>query len=137
MEKPRNTIYGIRILYVSAIGLAVALLFLVYDEIRKDFTVELGIAFLIPFAGWFYLIHLLSKGRFWVRSVFLALTIISALKGLMGLSGPSGSWGILLWLLNVLALYFLYRKDSSAWFANKLMEENLKRIEKQQRKGNS
>lgn len=130
MQKPKNTIYGTRILCASAIVSTVAIAYLAFGQVGGNFGFELAVAFLLPILGWFYLVFLLSRGRFWVRSIFLALTIINCLQVLLSMSSTGGLLGVLLLILNVFALYFLYRKDSNAWFADILMEETLKRQQK-------
>ncbi len=134
MQKPKNVIYGSRILYASVILLPVLIIYFVTGSSGTKFDIELITVMMIPVAGWLYLVYLLSKGRFWVRSVFLALTIINALKILPIILTPEGLFGLLLLLPNATALYFLFRKDSNAWFAHYLMEENLARIAKRQKK---
>lgn len=134
MQKPKNTIYGVRVLYLSVAILAIVIGSLVFDKSMIGSVVDMVCLFFIPIGGLFYLIYLLSKGKFWVRSVLLAGTIISGIKVILGIAGIDGIMGISLWLMNVLALYFLYRKDSNTWFANNLMQENLKLIEKQRKR---
>lgn len=86
----------------------------------------------IPVAGMAYFVWLLTKGVFWVRSVFLALTIINVFNLITGrlflLTGTCTGAASAIWIMQVAALVLLYRKESNAWFAAKLMDNNLKRL---------
>ena len=130
MEKPKSVTYGIRLLYISAILITVALLFL-YAGSGSSVT-DLFFMVILPASILFYFIRLLSKGKFWVRSVLLALTIINIVKLLLGFFVPSFGGQIILTLILLVilvrALFYLYTKEASAWYAHLLMEETTKKL---------
>jgi len=128
MERPKSVTYGIRLLYISASLIIIVLLFL-YAHSGSSIT-DLFFMVILPASIIFYFIHLLSKGKFWVRSVLLALTIIGVGKQLLGnIAFPPGIViTLFLAIMPIRALFYLYSKEASAWYAHLLMEETAKKL---------
>jgi hypothetical protein len=127
MQKPKSVTYGIRLLYISTIITAVILLFL-YSNLASSVS-ELFLMVLIPICAGFYFIHLMSKGKFWVRSVFLAGIILDVIKMLLGLLvGSVDLIYVLFLIIPSIALFYLYSGEANQWYSQLLMDETLKNI---------
>ena len=127
MQKPKSVTYGIRLLYISTIFTAVILLML-YSSLTSSVS-ELFFIVLIPICTAFYFIHLLSKGKFWVRSVFLVVIILDVIKMLLGfLFGSVGLIYLLFLLMPSIALFYLYSGEANQWYSQLLMDETLKKM---------
>jgi hypothetical protein len=129
MQKPKSVTYGIRLLYLSTIITAIILLIL-YSNLISSVS---GLFFmvLIPICIAFYFIHLMSKGKFWVRSVFLVVIILDVIKMLLGfLFGLVGLIYLLFLLMPSIALFYLYSGDANQWYSQLLMDETLKKIKR-------
>jgi len=133
MKKPENVIYAVRMLYLAAI-ITFAILVPYILDLGKESSIDTFILFGGLIALDVYFIWLLSKGKFWIRSVFLVSVIIGSFKELLIIlqseSGLVRVGLIIVCFLQIRALYLLYKKDSSTWYAEILMEENLKKLAK-------
>jgi hypothetical protein len=129
---PQSVTYAARLLYVAAAVFFIEVYFLGNTANMPLFDVLL--LMVIPVAGMVYFIRLLTKGVFWVRSVFLAITIIHVFNLITGklfvLNGTYLVAGLFILLMQVAALRLLYKKESNAWYTAKLMDDNLKRLKK-------
>ncbi|MDP3968502.1 MAG: hypothetical protein Q8Q02_09475 [Nocardioides sp.] len=82
------------------------------------FTLVIGVALMVLFAVF------IGKGANWARIVYTVLAGLSLVFGLLGLLNPAGP--VLLVLLSVIGLavtaatlWFLWQKESSAWFTGR------------------
>jgi hypothetical protein len=127
MQKPKSVTYGIRLLYVQVVVVTLLLGWL----IQGMSTLDAVFVLVLPIAAIIYFIRLLSKGTFWIRSVLLVGAIFNVIRLLTDItyffSSVVGWVMILLLFLEIRALFYLYSKESNAWYAHILMEENLKK----------
>jgi len=126
---PQTVKNAAKLLYVAAAIFFIAAYFLGREARMSLFDVLLLMG--LPVAGMVYFIWLLTKGVFWVRSLFLAITIIHAFNLITGrifiLNGTYFVVGLFIWLMQIAALRLLYKKESNAWYSAKLMDDNLRR----------
>lgn len=96
-----------------------------YDQSVVDASVALGIAtgVVISLVGvllWFLMAHLNAKGKSWARIVATVLFAVSVVSFLCSFMQPNALVTIVLNLVLVAigaaAVFFLWRKDSAAWF---------------------
>jgi hypothetical protein len=130
MQKPKSVIYGVRVLYASTIALAVFFGLILFNNDAGQPVSDMFFLLGLPVILYFYFIYLLSKGRFWVRSVLLGITIIGGIKLILSFGNGAAFLGLLILCLEVIALRFLYSKESNVWYAEQLASDTQKSLEK-------
>jgi hypothetical protein len=142
---PRSVATAVRVMYAGAaaslIGIVIDLT--TFGSLRSDLHsrspsltpaqlttavhVEIGLAIaggLIGAALWIWMAQSSKAGRGWARitsTVFFAIDTISALLGASGASGLSvggaaRAYGIVVWLIGLVAIIFLWQRASSDYF---------------------
>lgn len=141
-ERPQTLTTAVRLMQAGGVLALLSLLtiFFMQDEMRTiaeqtaqdagtavdvDAIVSLAVTVALVFgligAGlWFLMAHLNGKGKSWARIVATALFGISLLFFVLGLSQPTPGISRILGIVNILigagAVYFMYRKESSAYY---------------------
>ncbi len=96
-----------------------------YDEAIVDFSLAVGVGFALVLsvlgaALWFLMAFLTVKGKGWARIVATVLYVIYVLYSIGGLVQPSSmlalALSIIVLIIGAVATFFLWRKDSTAWF---------------------
>jgi ATP-dependent Zn protease len=122
IERPSDVTRAIQLLYASiAIGF-VSSIFRLASEVSGA---PIAFAFipLILFFGLFaFLVFKISKGRNWARIAFLVIFLLGIPFAIpiyvqeLERSFLSGSLSILIALLQLMAVYLLFRRNSNSWF---------------------
>lgn len=132
---PHTVKNAARLLYATVVIFFICLYFL--GSAAHMPGLDIFLLMVIPMASVVYFIWLLTKGVFWVRSIFLAITIVNVINLITGkffvFTGPYIAAALVIWLMQCIALWLLYNKESNGWYAAKLVEDNLKRLK---RRGN-
>jgi hypothetical protein len=122
VERPSDATRAIHLLYASiAIGFVSSVVRLTYDFFGARIVVALIPAVLI-FGLFALLVFKISRGRNWARITFLVIFLIGVPFAIpiyaqeLKRNFLSGSLSVFMALLQLVAAYLLFRKNSNTWF---------------------
>ncbi len=122
IEKPSDVTRAVQLLYASiAIGLVSSIVGIAYEI--SGSSIVFALVPLILFFGLFaFLVFKISKGRNWARITFLVIFLLGVPFAIpmytqeLRRNFLSGSLSIFIALLDLVAVYLLFRKKSNLWF---------------------
>jgi len=130
-NRPESATKGVYLLYIALIiGLIIGLIKVFTGEVAPAGMPQPGLGFSITVlvvslaVAWFF-IHMIATGRNWARILYLVFFIITIVCWVIGfrqlmLQGVLSIVGnIVALILAVIALVFLFKPASNAWFKSK------------------
>jgi hypothetical protein len=125
VERPRKVQNSVTILYIS---LGIGIIRAVIEASANAETAGVGLVIfvtLVVSAIMVFIIVMIGRGRNWARITFLVLFLLGLVPAILPIihSLPlrpiSGVLGLAQIVLQALALFFLFQRDSSEWFRTK------------------
>ena len=122
LEKPSKVVAAVNLLYAT-LGIGVVRGILEWSQSTAASSVDFVLFVTLSVLGLLlFFIYMIGKGKNWARIIFLVLFILGVPLSIMPLilsfshNPVSGVLGLMQAIIQVIALIFLFQKDSSMWF---------------------